>query len=127
MPIKRIEDMTLGELEKQKLITEIKHLKKPFYLDPSFWTFIIAISAAYLSWQSGIFETRGEILKMETLKLEDKKDTLNIQNQNLLESNQKYKDTLKEIKRQIHLLNQQAKPILDEYQKSHPNEKLFSK
>ena len=122
---KRIEELNFNELQKLKLVTEVKQLRKPFYLDPSFWTFIIAISAAYLSWQSGIFETKGEVLKLETLKLKQRRDTLNIQNQILLESNQKYKDTLNDIKRQIHLLNQQAKPILEEYQKTHPNEKLF--
>jgi len=122
---KSIEELNLNELEKLKLITEIKHLQRPFYLDPSFWTFIIAISAAVFSLQSGIFETKGEVIKLETLKLEQRRDTLNNQNQSLIESNKRYKDTLNQVKRSIHQLNQLAKPILEDYQRTHPNEKVF--
>ena|ERR1700754_964413 len=124
---KPLDEMSVSELEKIKLVAEIKSIRKPIFLDPSFWTFIIAVFATIFSLESGLFDTKGEILKLETLKLEQKKDTLTRQIQTLKEDNvsliienRQQKLTLDTIYKQIHYLNQKAKPILDEYNKTHP-------
>lgn len=125
-PSKKLTDMTTPELQKLKLISEINSLKRKIWLDPALWTFLIAVIAAGLTYYSGIFETKSEIVKLQTLQLEVKRDSLTHQikeltddNVRLILENKAKEDTLKEIFRQIHEVNKIAKPILDEYNKTH--------
>lgn len=80
----RLEELSETELKNIRLIAEIKYLTRPFYFKPSFWTFIIALTAAVFSIESGLFDVKGEIVKLETLKLETEKTTLLKQRSELL-------------------------------------------
>lgn len=71
-----LSSLSISELEKEKLISEIKNINKPIWKQPSFWTFLIAITATIYSWQSGLFETKSKILELKTIQLDLKRDTL---------------------------------------------------
>jgi len=86
---KNLNNLSNPDLEKQKLISEINHLNKSIWRQPSFWTFLIAITATLYSWQSGLFETKSKILELKTMQLDLRKDSLYseiayLQNQKLL-------------------------------------------
>jgi hypothetical protein len=75
----KLDSLSNEELEKKKLVSEIKNLNKSVWKQPSFWTFLIVILATIYSWQSGLFETKSKILELKTIQLNLRKDTLNQQ------------------------------------------------
>lgn len=74
------------ELELEKLRGEIANLKKPFYKNASFWTIfppictlLIASYATCVTLKSGIFDLREREIRLSTLILSAKRDSLNQQ------------------------------------------------
>lgn len=93
------------QLEKIKLVEEIKNLRRPFFKTPTFWppflAFLTAFTVYLYTWQSGIFDLREKTIQYRTDTLQKifnalqrevntKRDSLHLltsQNQSLVYAN----------------------------------------
>jgi hypothetical protein len=69
-------ELSKDELEREKLISEIRVLNRPFWKESSF---IIAIMLALIGWLSGIFEASKKLIEIKTKELEKQRDSLVIE------------------------------------------------
>lgn len=76
--ISPIDLLNKQQLEKYKLRVEIEKLSKSWWREPTYIIpLVLGIIAAFSGWYSGLFNIQRERIAVETLILQEKKDTLN--------------------------------------------------
>lgn len=76
--MKKNNGLTKEQLEKIKLIAEIKTLNKSILSQPAFWTFIAVVITACIGFYTGLFQSQKALIELENKELNLKKDNLHI-------------------------------------------------
>ena len=115
------------ELQKKKLILEIKHFRRPFYERTAFWSFLGTLLGVGLLWYNGFFDAkRSELNTEKKLLIIETRDLDSLRNQ-LKRDTAKLNIDRRKLGEDIKTLNQGIAQLEDEKKAINKNQKKINK